>query len=193
MNFMPLFMLAIATRNKRKRLADKLLPALIPLVGPQRLALAVVTAEDDIRSEDRRETALVNETVTAVQALAVPAQSAASTNGHTSGLPPAIGPTLRAAIGRNPALAESISATAAQIVLRTEETIGAAIETLVSSNVIPATFDGSALPTESPARPILLLSTTLRERLLPKVVDGVPRPVPNDGPPFVEPNVRGRK
>lgn len=65
----PFAFIASASRERRGRLTEALLPTMIPGETTQRVAIATVTADQQIRSAERREENVVNEVASAMQAV----------------------------------------------------------------------------------------------------------------------------
>jgi hypothetical protein len=93
----PVFVVAAAPKERRGRLAEAMLPGLLPVAAPQRAAVAAVAADQQVRSADQRQAQTVAESVSAVRTLvAKPDGARTLTDQDLAGLP-----TLRAVLDRN--------------------------------------------------------------------------------------------
>jgi hypothetical protein len=66
----PVLVVASAPRERRSRLAEAMLPGLLPVAGAQRAGVAAVVADQQVRGADRRQEQAVAETVSAVESIA---------------------------------------------------------------------------------------------------------------------------
>lgn len=102
----PILMVAAARRDRRRRMLDNLWPAMMPLGNEtQRTAVAVMSADQSVRSTERAERRTASETVTAVQ------QAAA--NGTLSDADLQALPNLARVVQANPGVRQAIDQTAA--------------------------------------------------------------------------------
>jgi hypothetical protein len=65
--FLPFAVIASTSKERRQRLTETLLPAVVPLAETHRVAVAVVAADQQVRSAERREENVANEVVSAIQ------------------------------------------------------------------------------------------------------------------------------
>jgi hypothetical protein len=68
--FPAVFVLTLAPRERRSRLAETLLPAMVPVAASQRIAVAAIAADQQIRDAELREQRVVSEVVTAIDRVA---------------------------------------------------------------------------------------------------------------------------
>jgi hypothetical protein len=98
--FLPVFVVASAPKERRSRLAEAMLPGLLPVAAAARAGVAAVVADQQVRSADRRQEQAVTETVSAVETIASkPSGSRTLTDQDLSGLPTLKGIVEREGIG----------------------------------------------------------------------------------------------
>ena len=68
--FPAVFVLMAAPRRRRSRLAETLLPAMVPVAASQRVAVAAIAADQQIRDAEAREQRVASEVVSAVEQVA---------------------------------------------------------------------------------------------------------------------------
>jgi hypothetical protein len=102
----PFFVIATAPKARQGRLAETLLPAIVPVAATHRVAIATLAADNQIRSAERREANVASEAVSAVQAVAAKADPArALTDDELS-----TRPSLSAVVKRVPDIRQRIDA-----------------------------------------------------------------------------------
>lgn len=62
--WIPFFLVASAPKDRRSRLAEAMIPAMAPLPAPQMAAVAAISADAQVRREDRRVAAAQTELAT---------------------------------------------------------------------------------------------------------------------------------
>jgi len=84
----PVLVVASAPRERRSRLAEAMLPGLLPVAGAQRAGVAAVVADQQVRGADRRQEQAVADTVSAVESIATkPAGARKITDQDLTSLP----------------------------------------------------------------------------------------------------------
>lgn len=124
MNYLPLALILSQSKERRSKVAETLLPVMLPGAATQRVALGAVLADQQVRNAERREENILKEVSSAIET--------STTNGGelTAEQENAL-PKLAELLRRRPELRDRIRAAASSIVQHQQDTLGASAIRLI--------------------------------------------------------------